>query len=372
MQIRTQTLLFFLILIASGCAGFSKQPAFIDIAGEDAQAVKIIKTVQTKENMIHIFFSDKAILLSADIFMPQTGEIQACAFKMLNEDEKEKTDAAANTGIDTSTSTNSNAAVNTNFPEDAEKYSTDFILTPSYKIGIGEPFVVRGSVSDLKHSVLDFALPFEGVNTHPAKLKITEIRPLYSSKPKSEFIEFIVEKSGNLAGITITNVGDKKNPHYAFPPADVTEGEVIVYHWRSVEDNIRDEHTTHIISGGTQSCPAARDFWGPYTSLPKRNANVILIKTEMNGGIQDAVLYCTEKEFTKRKPHLTWNNEALAEDAKTAVAGGAWHGEPALKGAIIAPITASKSLVRNAHARVNKADIWTIRAAKKVTMGKAY
>lgn len=352
MQIRTQTVLFFLVLIGTGCTGFSKQPVFITIAGEDTKAVKVIKTVQTKENMIHIFFSDKAILLSADIFMPQTGERQACTFDTPRKQGKESFDS------DSSSNT--------------ERSITGFILTPSQQIDIGVPFVVRGSVSDSKHSVLDFALPFEGVNTHPAKLKITEIRPLYSSKPKSEFIEMIVEKSGNLAGITITNVGDKKNPHYAFPPADVAKGEIIVYHWRSVEDNICDERTTHIISGGTQSCPTARDFWGPYTSLPKRNANVILIKTEMNGDIQDAVLYCTEKEFTKRKLHLTWNNAALEQDAAAAVTSGAWHGEAALEGAIIAPITASKSLVRNAHERVNKADIWTIRTAKKVTMGKAY
>ena len=249
---------------------------------------------------------------------------------------------------------------------------TAFALTPTSPIGIGAPFVLRGSVSDTKHSVLDFALPFEGANTRPAKLRITEIRPLYSSKPKSEFIEFIVMESGNLSGITITNVGDKQNPHYRFPAAEVSAGETIVYHWRSVEEGIRDETTAKIISGGTQSCPAARDFWGPYTSIPKRNANVILIKAGSGGDIQDAILYCTEKEFAKRGAAPAWNDEKLVREAEAAVASGAWRGGAVLKSAIIAPITASKSLVRDAKSGVNKAESWALRDSKKVTMGKPY
>lgn len=347
---------FFLVsivcaLCGAGCAGFSKQPIFTEIIGEEAEPVKIVKTARMENNTVQMFFSGTAEFLSAEIFIPETGETQVCSAECMDIPDG-FTDSEGQSGkVDTYTA---------------------FELTPTAPIGIGAPFVLRGSVSNTKHSVLDFALPFEGANTRPAKLRITEIRPLYSSKPKSEFIEFIVMESGNLSGITITNVGDKQNPHYRFPAAEVSAGETIVYHWRSVEEGIRDELTAKIISGGTQSCPAARDFWGPYTSIPKRNANVILIKAGVNGDIQDAILYCTEKEFAKRGAAPAWNDEALVQAAEAAVASGVWRSGAVLKSAVIAPITASKSLVRDAKAGVNKAESWTLRDSKKVTMGKPY
>lgn len=338
-------------LCGAGCAGFSKQPIFTEIIGEEAEPVKIVKTVRTETNTVQMYFTGTTEFLSAEIFIPETGETQVCSTERIDIPDG-FTDSEGQSGK-------------------ADVY-TAFTLTPTAPIGIGAPFVLRGSVSDTKHSVLDFALPFEGANTRPAKLRITEIRPLYSSKPKSEFIEFIVMESGNLSGITITNVGDKQNPHYQFPAAEVSAGETIVYHWRSVEEGICDETTAKIISGGTQSCPVARDFWGPYTSIPKRNANVILIKAGVNGDIQDAILYCTEKEFAKRGAAPAWNDEALVQAAEAAVASGAWRGGAVLKLAVIAPITASKSLARDAKSGVNKAESWTLRDSKKVTMGKPY
>lgn len=337
------------LFFGAACKRFSKQPVFITISGKETEPVKIVKTMQMKNNTVHMYFSNTAQILSAHIFMPQTRQTEACTFKRIRKDCRES-ECHGNT----STS------------------YTVFALTPQKEMRIGTPFIVCGSVSDEKHSVLDFALPFTGSNTQPAKLRITEIRPLYGSKPKSEFIEFVVLQSGNLAGITITNVGDKKNPHYQFPPAEVSRGEVVVYHWRSVEKNIRDEQSVRTISGGTQACPAARDFWGPYKSLPKRNANVILIKTELHGDIQDAILYCTTKELSKRGATPTWNDASLAQDAKAAVSSGAWQGDASLKSALVAPITASKSLVRNAHAQSNNAKAWSIRKSKEVTMGTAY
>ena len=339
------------MLCGTGCAGFSQQPVFTDIEGKDAEQIKLVKAAITGDNILQVYFSGQAELLSAEIFMPETGVTQLCTAEAMDISDDFSNSAAA--------------------AGHTAEYSA-FALTPSAPIGIGEAFVLRGTVSDTAHSVLDFALPFEGVNTNPAKLRITEIRPLYSSKPKSEFIEFIVMESGNLSGITITNVGDKQAPHYHFPAAEVSAGETVVYHWRSVEEGIRDELTAKTISGGTQACPAARDFWGPYTSIPKRNANVILIKAGVNGDIQDAILYCTEKEFAKRGAAPAWNDEELVREAEAAVASGVWRGGAVLKSAVIAPITASKSLVRDAKADVNKAESWTLRDSKKVTMGKPY
>lgn len=347
-------LFFFLAMIGcivhiAGCAAFSQQPVFIDITGNDVHPVKLVKSERTENNEVQLYFAGQTELLNTEIFMPKTEKTADCTVEPLSISEDTVLSgmtAEENAGL------------------------TAFTVRFAEPVGIGEIFILRGSVSDGLHSVLDFALPFEGANTCPAKLRMTEIRPLYSSKPKSEFIEFMVMESGNLAGITITNVGDKKNPHYTFPVAEVSKGEVIVFHWRSVEEGICDEVTKKTVSGGTQATKA-RDFWGPYKSIPKRNANVILIRTHPNGEIQDAILYCTEKEFQKRGTTSSWNDENLTLAAAAATASGVWQGKPELSGAVITALTASKSLARSIKKHTNTPDSWILRDTKAVTMGIA-
>lgn len=339
------------ILFGAGCVGFSQQPVFADITGDKAQPVKLVEQTLTGQNMIHLRFSGTAELTSADVFLPDREHPVTCSIAKIDAAKDE------NSGL---------AMVKGNT-------YTEFAVSPSEAIDAGETFMVRGSVSDCEHSVLDFVLPFKGVNTHPARLRITEIRPFYGSKPKSEFIEFMVTDAGNLAGLMLMNVGDKKNPHYTFPSAEVSKGEVIVYHWRSVEENICDELSAKTVSGGTQACAAARDFWGPYKSVPKRSANAVLLKESTSGIVQDAVLYCTKKEFEKRKKTgAGWDSELLEQTAEDAAANGVWQGGGNISGAVIADITASKSLARSATAFANNAAAWKVRTAKKVTMGKAY
>jgi len=338
------------ILSGAGCAGFSQQPVFTDIAGNETQPVKLVEQTLTGQNMIHLRFSGTAELTAADVFLPDREHQIACSIAKIDAEKDE--DYLATVKGNT---------------------YTEFAVSPSEAINAGETFMVRGSVSDCQHSVLDFVLPFKGLNAHPARLRITELRPFYSSKPKSEFIEFVVTEAGNLAGLVLMNVGDKKNPHYTFPSAEVSKGEVIVYHWRSIEENICDELSAKIVSGGTQACAAARDFWGPYKSVPKRSANAVLLKDSTSGIIQDAVLYCTKKEFEKRKKTGSkWDSELLEQTAEAAVVNGVWQGGQELSGAVIADITASKSLAGSGTASVNNAAAWKVRSAKKITMGKAY
>ena len=99
------------------------------------------------------------------------------------------------------------------------------------KIDIGQSYYVKGDVKDKWGNFLLFFLPFVGANTNPATLKISEVRPLYSKKPKSEFIEMIViiemivTKEGKLSGIKkLLNVGSKKEPDYTFLLAYVKKG----------------------------------------------------------------------------------------------------------------------------------------------------
>ena len=62
----------------------------------------------------------------------------------------------------------------------------------------------------------------------------------------------------------------------------------------------------------------------------------------------------------------------MEQTAEAAVVNGVWQGGQELSGAVIADITASKSLARSGAASVNNAAAWKVRSAKKITMGKAY
>ncbi|MGP1595172.1 MAG: hypothetical protein ACTTH8_08015 [Treponema sp.] len=339
---------FSVLFLCSSCVQFSRQPLFTEILGKDVKPVTLIKKTLTKSNTVLLFFSEEVVFTNAEIIRPDAKKNSPCIIEplILTEETLQQ-------------------ELGSEFTETA----TAFSLKTEESIEIGEKFFLKGSVSDMAHTTLDFVFSFKGINSRPAHLCITEVRPLYSSKPKSEFIELLVTESGNLSGITLINIGDKKSPHYTFPACEVEKGELIVYHFRSVEAGIKDEISKKIVSGGTQACPNARDFWGPYSSIPRRNANAILVKTNLNGSVQDAVLYCTQKEYEKNGK-TAWQNSVLLTAAQEAAQSGIWHGKGELKDAVIVPLTASKSLKRkNIHGKTNNAKSWILCDAKAVTMG---
>ncbi len=344
----THSLMIALIFLCTACFQYAEQPVFASIKGHTVKPVKLEESIQKPDNTIHLSFSGTVDLTTAEVFFPKKNRTAPCKIEF--------------------TSISSEHKKNTK----KELIKSSFAVHPSVEIDVGEPFILRGSVTDNAHSVLDFSLPFTGSNKKPARLKITEVRPLYGKKPKSECIELLVMESGNLAGITLLNVGDKKRPHYTFPAAEVSKGEVVVYHCRSVEKGIRDEVTRSIISRGSEACPKARDFWGKYTRLPRKKANIIVVRTKDTGEVHDALLYCTKKEYTKQNNDPKWGNKSLIKYADVVAASGVWQGSTNINGAVIAALTPTKSLVRKRTSTANNADAWKLRTSKTVSIGSAY
>ena len=243
----------------------------------------------------------------------------------------------------------------------------DFVvqLQEDVQIDIGKEYYVKGEVKDKWGNSLLFFLPFTGANTHPASLRISEVRPLYSKKPKGEFIEMIVEKSGNLSGIKIMNVGSKKQPHYTFPPAEVKKGEIVVYHWRCFDEEVKDEVEASIISHGSGASAYARDFWSVHKSLPKRKSNAIVI--EESGNVQDAILF-----FDPKTENDDWPTEEIANAATIAFESGVWSPSPQIKDAVRVHVTPSTSLGRSIipKSNVSNAKQWVLYKSKQVTQGK--
>ncbi|MGP1438700.1 MAG: hypothetical protein ACTTKH_06470, partial [Treponema sp.] len=257
------------------CTSMEEMPRFVSIFTGEMESVKLVSYSQDKDNNIELNFDKSIKNISCKIF----------------KDEEE------------------NVLVSSTVKNINEEENKDFVISleEQNKVEIGEAFFLKGEVKDRLGNSLLFKLNFTGANSNPCILKISEVRPLYSKKPKSEFIEMLVTKEGNLSGIKILNVGSKKEPDYTFPPAYVKKGEIVVYHWRCFDEQAKDEVDKNIISHSPEATSFARDFWGHHKSLPRRKSNAIII--EENGIVQDAILY------TDPKIQEEWPSEDIANAA---------------------------------------------------------
>ncbi len=181
---------------------------------------------------------------------------------------------------------------------------------------VGEKAFLVASVSDSSGNTLSMSVPFTGYNADPAVLRINEVRTSYS-KPKVEFIEFLVMKGGNLGGIEIENAANTVKPVWEFPACEVEAGEYVVYHLRSIEDGLVDETSAGITSAGTEARQEARDFWDVQTKAPLKSTNVIAVRERKGGVLQDAFL-CAADGIS------SWPTEALAKAASEAFESGLW------------------------------------------------
>ena len=315
------------------CTSMEEMPKFVSIFTGEMDSVKLLSYRQNKENNVELTFDKNIKYISCNIFKDEDETVFVSSnIKNLNEEE------------------------NKHFLVSLENNEA---------IQIGETFFLKGDVKARFGNSLLFKLNFVGANNNPCILKISEVRPLYSKKPKSEFIEMVVIKEGNLSGIKILNVGSKKEPDYTFPPAYVKKGEIVVYHWRCFDEDVKDEIDKTIISNSPEASSFARDFWSHHKSLPKRKSNAIVI--EEDNVVQDAILYADSKAQDEE-----WPSENIANAALKAFESGVWMPSSEIKDAIHHHITPSSSVGRRIISNENRSEAkqWRLYKSKDVTMGK--
>jgi len=193
-------------------------------------------------------------------------------------------------------------------------------------VTVGKRAVIDASVADGAGNTLSFAVPFTGYNERPARLSINEIRVDYS-KPKAEYVEFLVLEAGNLSGIEIVNARNAKVPSVELPAVEVAAGEYVVWHLRSVDEGLVTELGAADESAGVDSNPSARDIWDTQTSAPLKATNVLLVRDRLNGALQDALL-------TAEASFADWPTEACRKAAEEAVAAGLWSAGASVSAAV--------------------------------------
>lgn len=328
---------FFISFLFISCSSMDEMPRFVSIFRGEIESVKLTSYTQEKNNNVRLSFDKNIEELSTYIFFEEDEEEKLpCIVQKENEDNK-------------------------NFLVCIEEICTE----ENKEIAIGQNYYVQGEAKDKWGNSLSFLLPFIGANNNPATLKISEVRPLYSKKPKGEFIEMLVTKDGNLSGIKILNVGSKKEPDYIFPPAEVKKGELVVYHWRTFEEvGAKDELNSNIVAKASGASPHARDFWSKHKSLPRRKNNAIVI--EENGMVQDAILY-----FDSKLEEDYWSSEEIANAAEKAFQSGIWTPSCDIKDAIRYHITPTSSLGRRViPSSTSNAKQYVLYKSKQVSEGR--
>lgn len=191
-------------------------------------------------------------------------------------------------------------------------------VTFSSPLREGAPYVVDLVAEDAEGNSLSVLAPFRGRNDRPPRVVINEIRTEYS-KPKVEFLEFLILRGGQLGGLSVVSSAlGPSTPLYVFPPVLVEEGDLIVLHLRTVEAGVVDEVENPAASGGIEASPQAWDFWIPGSTKRLRKTDGVAI-LDGDGYPLDAVLFSESPEGTWKKEELRVFSTFLAE-------GGAWEG----------------------------------------------
>ena len=146
---------------------------------------------------------------------------------------------------------------------------------------------------------------------------INELRTEYS-KPRCEYIEFVMLTDGNLGGLKVFAASNNKNPLiYEFLPVEVKQGEYVVLHMRTLDDDCRDEYGNNLDeSGGTDSSPLARDFWVPGNTKLLRKTDAVYVLD------QDGYVLCGV--MISETPDVSWTKDYFEQAAEFLCEQGAW------------------------------------------------
>ena len=150
---------------------------------------------------------------------------------------------------------------------------------------------------------------------------------------------------------------DGEENSYIFPSVEVKSEDLIVLHFRKIEDGCIDEiENDRELSTATESSSSI-DLWIENTSARIAKSDVILLKNKRQGEIVDSVLYM-ENSAT------SWKTPFLSECAELALSSETWIGNPVNSDGL----TATRTLSR---VNLNKdASAWIVTATSKASPGK--
>lgn len=193
------------------------------------------------------------------------------------------------------------------------------VFPESQLLEMGATYILSGIAHDQEGNSLLFQVPFYGFNQNVAGMVLSEVRTEYE-KPKVEFVELYVYRSGNLAGIELHSA--YKDFDYVFPAVEVVAGEYVVLHMRTLaEESGHVDELDENLSASTaaDSCDGVRDLWVNSVDEIVSANDVLVLRERAKGKMMDALLFMNLKvSETAKKKILSVEEAILAEGGWTA------------------------------------------------------
>ena len=178
---------------------------------------------------------------------------------------------------------------------------------------VGQSYEFYSQVRDAAGNTLTLVVPFSGFNSRVPELLLTEIQTeSVSSQNKTEktagtyrneFVEFLVLKGGNLAGLELCSGYDGEAKQYVFPALEVTDGEVFVVHMRNRGNGCISEEGENLDEAfSSYTTAGVRDLWTSIESTTLGNkTDIIIVRNRADGRLLDAVMFRASniEEWTK-------------------------------------------------------------------------
>jgi len=202
--------------------------------------------------------------------------------------------------------------VSVNFDPDLEVDSVEegreVKFTFAQDLEVGMKITADILVEDAGRNSLNVIVPFRTRNDRMPVIIFNELRTEYT-RPRVEFVEFLVLEAGNLGAMKLFIAGHSlSKPLYEFSPVEVGAGEYIVLHLRTIDEGCVDETGPDLaLSAGTDAQDTARDFWIPGSAKLLHKTSALWLM-DQDDRIIDAVLLCENStEWGKN------NSKAAAE-----------------------------------------------------------
>ena len=210
---------------------------------------------------------------------------------------------------------------------DEEEPVIQFVL--EQQMEIGQLYQLYAQVRDSVGNTLTLAVPFTGFNSRVPEMMITEIQTESVSQNKAEktagtyrneFVEPLVLKSGNLAGLELCSGYDGEAKKYVFPAIEVNAGEIFVVHMRNRGNGcISEEGDDFTLATASYTSPQIRDLWIDIESTTLGNkTDIIIVRNRSDNRLLDAVMFRASSVEAWTKTMLDYSqllDEALIYDS---------------------------------------------------------
>ena len=212
---------------------------------------------------------------------------------------------------------------------------------------VGEPYEIFGTVEDETGNSLTFCVPFTGYNSRVPDLIFTEVQIKYAKGSekgngvyRGEFVELLALCDGNLGGLELVGGADGESKKFVFPAVEVSQGELIMVHLRTVGEGCVNELGENLDEAtAPYAVPGVRDLWSENTTARYNDdSDVIILRNSATESVLEAFMYAVEDASEWKKGPVVL--------AKEAAAAGIYDGEGIEYAAINYKTTPKKSFIR--------------------------